>query len=304
MTRTHVHCDAGVVVSGGAPCSPFRTSGSSSGTSSTAICSTFSSCSSSSTSCSSSCAGRVRFPYRSASSSSPSSTRRRSGSTFASSRPSSPTHLIIRRSPSSSSSRPKSAPRSCTSARRFEILSVCVSAPWPSTPTSTRSSSRRRDSLCEVGLQNIIDLGVKMDAVLTYDLLVTIFDTHTPLHDGAVIIRGDRIAAAGCFLPLTLNPRLSKELGTRHRAAIGITEDGDAVAVVVSEETGTISFVSSGAIARNLDSARLRESLRRAFTPRGPIGNVIPVKGKRRRRRKQPDIETTAEMASEVSSGG
>ena len=156
----------------------------------------------------------------------------------------------------------------------------------------------------EVGLQNIIDLGVKMDAVLTYDLLVTIFDTHTPLHDGAVIIRGDRIAAAGCFLPLTLNPRLSKELGTRHRAAIGITEDGDAVAVIVSEETGTISFVSSGAIARNLDSARLRESLRRAFTPRGPIGNVIPVKGKRRRRRKQPDIETTAEMASEVSSGG
>lgn len=155
-----------------------------------------------------------------------------------------------------------------------------------------------------VDLGTYVDTGVRLDAILRAETLDTIFTTKTLLHDGAVIIRGDRIAAAGCFLPLTLNPRLSKELGTRHRAAIGITEDGDAVAVVVSEETGTISFVSSGAIARNLDSARLRESLRRAFTPRGPIGNVIPVKGKRRRRRKQPDIETTAEMASEVSSGG
>lgn len=157
----------------------------------------------------------------------------------------------------------------------------------------------------EVGLQNIIDAGVRMDAALSYDLIVTIFDPHTPLHDGAVIVRADRIAAAGCFLPLTLNPRLSKDLGTRHRAAIGITEDGDAVAVVVSEETGTVSFVSGGSIARNLDSARLRDSLRRAFTVRGPIDNVIPVKGgRRRRRRKRADIETTAEMASEISSGG
>jgi len=134
---------------------------------------------------------------------------------------------------------------------------------------------------------------------------VTIFDPHTPLHDGAVIMRENRIAAAGCFLPLTLNPRLSKELGTRHRAAIGITEDGDAVAVVVSEETGTISFVSGGQIVRNLDAARLRESLRRAFEPRRAFGDVIP-KRKRRRRKKQRqrDIETTAEMASEISSSG
>jgi diadenylate cyclase len=154
----------------------------------------------------------------------------------------------------------------------------------------------------EVGLQNLIDAGVKLDATVTYDLLVTIFDPHTPLHDGAVIVRQNRIAAAGCFLPLTLNPRLSKELGTRHRAAIGITEDGDAVAVVVSEETGTISFVTGGQITRNLDAARLRESLRRAFEPRRAIGDVIP-KRKRRRRKKQRqrDIETTAEMASEIS---
>lgn len=157
----------------------------------------------------------------------------------------------------------------------------------------------------EVGLQNIIDAGVRLDAALTYDLLVTIFDTHTPLHDGAVVVRGGRIAAAGCFLPLTVNPRLSKELGTRHRAAIGITEDGDAVAVVVSEETGTISFVTGGQITRNLDAARLRESLKRAFEPRRAIGEVISKgRKKRRKRRRQPDIETTAEMASEISSPG
>ena len=159
----------------------------------------------------------------------------------------------------------------------------------------------------EVGLQNLIDAGVNMDAVVTYDLLVTIFDPHTPLHDGAVIVRNNRIAAAGCFLPLTLNPRLSKELGTRHRAAIGITEDGDAVAVVVSEETGTISFVSGGQIVRNLDATRLRDALKRAFEPRRGIGDVISnrkKKGRRRKRRRQPDIETTAEMASEVSSSG
>jgi diadenylate cyclase len=157
----------------------------------------------------------------------------------------------------------------------------------------------------EVGLQNLIDAGVKLDAALTYDLLVTIFDPHTPLHDGAVIVRENRIAAAGCFLPLTLNPRLSKELGTRHRAAIGITEDGDAVAVVVSEETGTISFVAGGQITRNLDAARLRDSLRHAFEPRRAFGDVIP-KRKRRRRKKQRqrDIDTTAEMASEISTTG
>jgi diadenylate cyclase len=159
----------------------------------------------------------------------------------------------------------------------------------------------------EVGMQNLIDAGVTMDAVVSYDLLVTIFDPHTPLHDGAVIVRKNRIAAAGCFLPLTLNPRLSKELGTRHRAAIGITEDGDAVALVVSEETGTISFVSGGQITRNLDATRLRDSLKRAFEPRRAIGDVISnrkKKGRRRRRRRQPDIETTAEMASEISSSG
>src|SRR5215210_2057930 len=112
-----------------------------------------------------------------------------------------------------------------------------------------------------VGLKNVTDGGVKLEAELSYDLLVTIFNPTTPLHDGAVVVRRHRIAAAACFLPLTLNPRLSKDLGTRHRAAIGITEDSDAVAVVVSEETGLISFVEGGQIRRGLDATRLRAQI-------------------------------------------
>lgn len=119
-----------------------------------------------------------------------------------------------------------------------------------------------------VNLRNVIEGGVKMDAELSYDLLVTIFNPATPLHDGAVIIRGHRVAAAACFLPLTLNPMLSKDLGTRHRAAIGITEDTDAVAVVVSEETGLISFVQAGRIRRGLDATRLRAAILDALEPR------------------------------------
>jgi diadenylate cyclase len=116
-----------------------------------------------------------------------------------------------------------------------------------------------------VGLKNVTDGGVKLDAELSYDLLVTIFNPTTPLHDGAVVIRLHRVAAAACFLPLTLNPRLSKDLGTRHRAAIGITEDSDAVAVVVSEETGLISFVQAGQIRRGLDATKLRGSIFQAL---------------------------------------
>ncbi len=118
-----------------------------------------------------------------------------------------------------------------------------------------------------VGLRNVIDGGVQMDAELSYDLLVTIFNPTTPLHDGAVIVRAHRVAAAACFLPLTLNPLLSKDLGTRHRAAIGITEDTDAVAVVVSEETGLISFVIGGQIRRGLDATKLRASIHDALEP-------------------------------------
>jgi diadenylate cyclase len=114
----------------------------------------------------------------------------------------------------------------------------------------------------EIGLRNYIEGGIPLDATLTHDLVVTIFRPGGPLHDGAVIIQGDRIAAAACFLPLTVNPRLSKDLGTRHRAAIGLTEETDAAAVIVSEETGLISLALDGHIERGLDPDRLRARLR------------------------------------------
>jgi diadenylate cyclase len=128
-----------------------------------------------------------------------------------------------------------------------------------------------------MSLNNVVEGGVKMDAELSYDLLVTIFNPATPLHDGAVVVRRHRVAAAACFLPLTLNPRLSKDLGTRHRAAIGITEDTDAVAVVVSEETGLISFVIGGQIRRGLDATKLRAAIFDAIkTPARPATSGEP----------------------------
>jgi diadenylate cyclase len=114
----------------------------------------------------------------------------------------------------------------------------------------------------EIGLRNYIESGIPIDAMLTYDLLVTIFQPKSPLHDGAVILQEDRVAAAACFLPLTVNPRLSRELGSRHRAAIGLTEENDALAVVVSEETGGIALVRDGGIERRLDPEQLRARLK------------------------------------------
>ena len=117
-----------------------------------------------------------------------------------------------------------------------------------------------------IGLRNYIESGITLDAKLTYDLLVSIFQPTSPLHDGAVIVQGDRIAAAACFLPLTINPRLNRELGSRHRAAIGVTEENDAVAIVVSEETGKMSVVEDGDIEHDINSDRLRERLRSVVT--------------------------------------
>jgi diadenylate cyclase len=119
-----------------------------------------------------------------------------------------------------------------------------------------------------VGLKGIVDAGVRLDAELSYDLIVAVFNPPSPLHDGAIIVRGDRIASASCFLPLSLNPMLSKDLGTRHRAALGVTEDSDAVAIVVSEETGLISFVRAGRIKRALDATRLRAAIFQAIEGR------------------------------------
>jgi len=114
----------------------------------------------------------------------------------------------------------------------------------------------------QIGLRNYIEGGIPLDAKLTYDLLLSIFLPASPLHDGAVIVQNDRVAAAACFLPLTVNPKLAKELGSRHRAAIGLTEENDSVAIVVSEETGSVSIVADGQIERGLDADQLRARLR------------------------------------------
>jgi diadenylate cyclase len=113
----------------------------------------------------------------------------------------------------------------------------------------------------EIGLRTFIESGVPLDANLSYDLLITIFRPSAPLHDGAVILQKNRIAAAACFLPLSMNPVLSTQFGTRHRAAIGITEETDAISVVVSEENGAISIAAGGAIERDITVEYLRERL-------------------------------------------
>jgi diadenylate cyclase len=120
----------------------------------------------------------------------------------------------------------------------------------------------------QAGLRTYIESGIPLDAKLSYDLLLSIFRPGSPLHDGAVIIEGSRVAAAGCFLPLSLNPMISKQLGTRHRAAIGVTEDSDAIVVLVSEETGSISLTSAGAIETNLMPEELSDRLTELFLRR------------------------------------
>ena len=111
------------------------------------------------------------------------------------------------------------------------------------------------------GLRNYVESGIVLDAKVSYDLLINIFNPETPLHDGAVIIQGDRVAAAACFLPLTQKANLSKEFGTRHRAALGISEETDSLAVVVSEETGKVSIAIDGTFIRDLDAKNLRNTL-------------------------------------------
>lgn len=114
----------------------------------------------------------------------------------------------------------------------------------------------------EVNLEPYTESGVLLDSAITSELLNTIFMPNTPLHDGGVIVHGDRVTAAGCLFPLSPNPDISKLLGTRHRAAIGLTEETDAVCVVVSEETGIISVANGGKLTRDLDRERLVNHLR------------------------------------------
>jgi uncharacterized protein (TIGR00159 family) len=132
-------------------------------------------------------------------------------------------------------------------------------------------ASRRTGALVvlerEVGLNEYLEAGTTVDARVSRELLTAIFLPQSPIHDGAVIIRRGRVAAAGCFLPLTANPQVSKSLGSRHRAAIGITEETDAAVVVVSEEEGTISLVREGRITRDIDAATLRTTLAQIRLP-------------------------------------
>jgi diadenylate cyclase len=113
----------------------------------------------------------------------------------------------------------------------------------------------------EDSLQSVFESGTKIEADATAELLVTLFVAHSPLHDGAVIIRGGKISAAACILPLSQNPHLSKSYGTRHRAAVGITEETDALAIVVSEENHTIAFAMAGKITPEIDVETLEEML-------------------------------------------
>src|SRR5436853_4333421 len=133
----------------------------------------------------------------------------------------------------------------------------------------------------DIGLKTYIESGIALDAALSYDLLVSIFNPSVPLHDGAVIIQNRRIAAGACFLPLTVKPRLSKELGTRHRAAIGVTEETDAVAIVVSEETGAISLAHNGEMERYRDPdtlpQRQRDAFERKAVPAAPRAIAEPI---------------------------
>lgn len=129
------------------------------------------------------------------------------------------------------------------------------------------------------GLGDIINTGTKIDAVVSSALLENIFVVNTPLHDGAAIIRNDRIISAGCFLPLTNNNELNKKLGTRHRAAIGISENSDALIIVVSEETGTISFAANGKLIRNYSKDRLKKILisimKKRFQKKSTLGEKV-----------------------------
>jgi uncharacterized protein (TIGR00159 family) len=131
----------------------------------------------------------------------------------------------------------------------------------------------------ELGLRAFFETGITLDAVVSYDLLMNLFTRGSPLHDGAVIIADGRIKAASCYLPLTTNPALSRTYGTRHRAAIGITEESDAIAVVVSEQRGVISLTEAGQIVEDLDARMLAARLRAALAPKDGGG-----RGKKPRR--------------------
>lgn len=145
--------------------------------------------------------------------------------------------------------------------------------------TLTRLSRRRVGALIVIerktGLQDVIDTGTRIDAEISAPLLENIFEPNTPLHDGAVIIRGFRVEAAACILPLSQDTGISRELGTRHRAALGVSEIADSVTLIVSEETGVISMARSGRLTRYLDADALRQVLGEVYGDEEPDGDNL-----------------------------
>ncbi len=154
---------------------------------------------------------------------------------------------------------------SLTSASELKSLEEIVRA-------TVALSSRKIGSLIvierDTSLKDFIEIGTPLDAKVSKEILLSIFHPSSPMHDGAVIIRIDRIVAAGCFLPITFRTDISRSLGTRHRAAIGITEETDAVAITTSEETGMISFAVNGELETHMDMGHLRDILTDMFTER------------------------------------
>src|SRR5262252_556796 len=140
-------------------------------------------------------------------------------------------------------------------------------------------SDRRTGALIvlerDIGLRTFVESGVRLEARVSRDLLISIFQPGLPLHDGAAIVQKDRIAAAACFLPLTTNPQLSRKLGTRHRAAIGITEETDCLALVVSEETGRISVAAFGELSAGLTVSEVVERINQHFGVQRPTSSEI-----------------------------
>jgi diadenylate cyclase len=153
----------------------------------------------------------------------------------------------------------------------------------------------------ETGLQEYADTGVSLNADYSVELLLTVFDPHTPLHDGGVIVREGRILAAACVLPLTTAFLADRRLGLRHRAGIGVTETTDAIAIIVSEERGTISIAHNGRIIRRLDPNRLVGVLRAFYQPQ--LGRAFPrnwsgIRDRIRRRRSAPEGQSGSQVSS------
>ncbi len=159
-----------------------------------------------------------------------------------------------------------------SSQQRIEVIDVLVE-------TARQLSQKHFGALIaierEIGFRGMQETGVPMDAKASAELLTTIFFPNTPLHDGGVVLRGDRVVAAGCIFPLTQRQGLSATLGMRHRAAIGLSEETDAMILVVSEETGLISIAQQGHLTQNLDAAGLRLLLSRALSPSARPGNWL-----------------------------